>query len=737
MDALTRRVEDLNKAPTQILSSDGKILYQVSMENRRVVRLSEVPIVTRNAVIAAEDKRFYEHSGVDFIGMIRSAREVARTQRATQGASTLTMQLAKLLSDGTQKTIDRKVDDIALAVYMERQMTKDQILEMYLNTVYFGEGAHGIAAAAKVYFGKELKDLTLGESAMLARCVQRPRVNPISSLAKATENRDVVLGVMREENMVTPAEYDAAIAEKPHVNTRPQHSPAIRPNGSEYFVDHVLDLLKTELPGVDLKAGGYRIETTLDSRLQARAEESVKTNVANFKYLKVNTAAIVLIDRDGEILAEVGGANYRKHSYNAVYQGRMQPGSGFKPFVYASAFKEGVLHSVDDRVSNAPIHKADPSQPDGYWTPHNDSKKQDQPTYTVRSALANSVNLPAIHTIEAVGPEKVVEYAKDNFGFQSKLGAFDPLALGASEVSPLEMAEAYSVFMLKGDRVRPFAIKRIVGPDGQVIRDFQPQIFKGVWDPAICEQIDVLLQGVVQYGTAYPLGHDIPDARGKTGTTSKNTDAWFDGYADGLLAISWCTNEQKVNGVYARRPMAPKAFGGTVAVPIWRDVMSLALKLRPQTPIVAALAESTGEDAASSKFKADDPDKPSSDGDEAPTPDPSLQKPTKIPTSPPGDGDGDEAPPADPSDVPPHQDPAALPSKPSSRPSSPPPSTPAPAKPDAPAAKRSDPVEYVEVEVCDVSGLKATMYCPETITRKFKKGSEPTKSCTIHTGGRK
>ncbi len=717
MDVLTRRVEDLNKRPTRILSSDGKVLYQVSTENRLVVRLADIPVVMRNAMIAAEDKRFYEHSGVDFIGVIRSVREAARTQRATQGASTLTMQLAKLLSDGTQKTINRKFDDIALAIYMERQMTKDQILEMYLNTVYFGEGAHGIAAAAKVYFGKELKDLTIGESAMLARCVQRPIINPIRNLPRATENRDVVLSVMREEHMIDQAQYQEAIAETPHVNTRPQRTSAVRPNGSEYFVDHVIDLLKTELPGADLKSGGYTIETTLDSRIQAKAEESIRTNVANFKYLKVNTAALVLIDRDGEILAEVGGANYRKNSYNAVYQGHMQPGSGFKPFVYASAFKDGVLQSIDDTVSNAPIRQVDTLG--RVWEPHNDSKKMNKPSYSVRSALAESINLPAIHVIQQVGPAKVVLYAHDNFGFRSKLEAYDPLALGSSEVSPLEMAEAYSVFMLKGDRVRPFAIKRIIGPDGQVVRDFQPQITRGVWDPAICEKIDTLLQGVVQFGTAYPLGHDIPDARGKTGTTSKNTDAWFNGYADGLLAVGWCANEQKLNGVYVRRPMSSKAFGGTVTVPIWRDVMRLALKVRPQTPIVAPASTADADSAAGDKLN---PDEPHPD-DATDGPDPATQKPVIIPTTPPGAGapalPPDQTP--DPADGPPVTTPPDAdrpPKKPASN----------------PQTKRSDEVEYVEVEICDASGLKATMYCPETTTRKFKKGTEPSKFCTTHTG---
>jgi penicillin-binding protein 1A len=742
MDELTRKVQALDERPTQILSSDGKVLYQVSSENRTMAKLSDIPVMTRNAIIAAEDKRFYEHSGVDFIGVIRSMREVARTQRATQGASTLTMQLAKLLSDGSQKTLTRKMDDVALAIYMERQMTKDQILEMYLNTVYFGEGAYGIAAAARVYFDKDVKDLTIAESAMLARCVRRPVINPIHDLPRALDNRNVVLGVMRDEHMIDPSQYASALAEKPHVNSRPQRTSAILPNGSEYFVDHVKRLLELELPGVDLKTGGYTIETTLDSRIERRAEQAIRENVKRFRSYGVNTAAIVVIDRDGEILAEVGGADYRRNSYNAVYQGRMQPGSGFKPFVYASAFKDGIIQSADDMVSNAPIHKIDPSAPNGVWSPQNDNKNETKPSYTVRTALADSINLPAIHTIENVGPAKVVEYARDNFGFQSKLGPYDPLALGASEVSPLEMAEAYSVFMLKGDRVRPFAIKRIIGPDGEVVREFQPQVFKGVWDPGICEKIDALLKDVVDYGTAAlplpdgtRLSEDIPDARGKTGTTSKNIDAWFNGYADGLLAVGWCTNEVKVNGVYVRKRMGAHAFGGTVTVPIWRDVMQYALKVRPQTPIVSPVSEAKADEAAGAKFGTGDDEDASKDPDK-PHPDPGLQKPALIPTTPGGDPDE----PVTTLGGTPSPDQPAVPSQPAA-PGQAPADTSAPAKAAAPAdvpkptkPKKSDQDEYVEVEICDATGLKATMYCPETTTRRFKKGTEPKKFCNVHTG---
>lgn len=795
MDALTRTVEALNTKPTEILASDGEVLFRVSSENRVRVKLSDVPVMARNAVIAAEDKRFYEHSGVDFIGIVRSMREVARTQRATQGASTLTMQLAKVLTDGSQKTLTRKMDDIALAIYMERQMTKDQILEMYLNNVYFGEGAYGIGAAARVYFDKDVKDLTLAEDAMLARCIRRPILNPIRNLQAATENRNLVLGIMRDEKMIDQSQYEEAVAEKTHVNPHPQKTVALKPNGADYFVDHVLDIVREQYPNLDLKTGGYTIETTLDSRIQRRAEEAIKKYIAEFhRQFHVNTGALVLIDKDGEILAEVGGANYRRNSYNAVSQGHMQPGSGFKPFVYASAFKDGVLQSPDDFVSNAPIRQRDPSQPSGWWTPHNDSKRMNAAGYTVRTALAESINLPAIHTIEKEGPERVVEYAHDNFGFQSKLQANPTLALGSSEVSPLEMAEGYSVFMLRGDRVRPFAIKRIIGPDGSVVAEFQPQVFHSVWDTDACERMDGLLQDVVRHGTAAvlpdgtALAAAIPDARGKTGTTSNNTDAWFNGYADGLLEVVWCANEQKEHGVYVRKRMSSSAFGATVALPIWKDVMELALKVHPEGPIAAAPTDSSATDQAAAKFKSSDDNGDSQASGDQPTPDNSPQQPADIPKSPTDNPDGTAgqtpaAPPTDSPGVTGTPPPSASPGQPSptktgtspTASAASPPNGGAPAstagggtgtataaggasssstsgtaggtsksgaaqtiaKPARTAKKRSSGQDqYVTLEICDQTGLRATIYCPETTFRTYKKGTEPKKYCNVHTGNR-
>lgn len=723
MEKLLGEISGLNKQPSKIVTADGKTIYTINAVNRIPVKLSEVPVYVRNAVLAAEDKRFYSHQGVDLISMGRAIFLAAREGKASQGGSTLTMQLAKRMSDGSQRTLHRKIDDIALAYTMEREMTKDQILELYLNQVYFGEGAHGIAAAAKTYFNKDLSSLTIGEAAILARCVRKPSSeNPIKNYDRSILNRDVVLDVMRTEGMITDAQYEAAKSEHPKINASPPSTTARRAPGFEYFVDHVIKTVERDIPGIDLKNGGYTIETTLDSRLQLAAVSAVHDVIAEEAAKKVNDGAIMVMDQAGQILVEVGGANYKRNNFNYITQGGLQPGSGFKPYVYAEAFKQGVLKSIYDQISNAPITKVDRF---GHrWTPHNDSKRQSNPTFSAETALALSINLPAIHLIEEVTPEQVAQDAKDCFGIRSPLAPYEPLALGASDITPLEQAEGYSTFMLRGDRVRPYPVRRVVGPDGDVVKEYQPQIFKNVFDPQACENVDKLLLAVVQKGTGFQFGRDVPGARGKTGTTQLNRDAWFTGYTDGLLGVAWCGNERKKNGVFTRAPMSRDAFGGTVTVKIWSRVMKLAHELHsqvlvlPKKPLEENLATEP-DNAAGAKFGPDESDNSAATTEPTAPTTPDQTGPEDLPLTDPAPAD---AKPLNP--------------KPISNGGLPPDALP---KPSAPIqdklpspSKRSETEEYVDVEVCADSGLRATMYCPETVTRRFKKGTEPKGTCNVH-----
>jgi len=705
---------NLQIPPSEIVSSDGTILYQVSDELREYAHLSEIPKKVQQAMIAAEDRRFYDHSGVDPKAIARTIFSDAKERRMAQGGSTLTMQLAKLVSKNSDKTFQRKMHDMALAMAIEETLTKDQILELYLNEVYFGSHAYGIKAAADVYFGKPLDKLTVAEAALLVRLVRSPSYwNNLfkgKGLDVAIHNRDIVLGIMRDENMIDEKTYESAKAEEPKFNSRPLKSSARYLHlGARYYVDHVLDTIKRQLPDVyqSLNSGGYKVETTLDLKMQSIAEREVRRVVAEHRKDRVSTAAFVLMNTDGQILAEVGGVDYDRNQYNVISQGSRQPGSSFKPFVYASALEAGAI-SIDDTLPNMPI--TFPAPPGGKPYPVHNSNNKYTASEPVRRAFALSMNVPAVEVINKVGPETVVRYAHDSFGFVSNLYPGLALALGSTNVNPLEMAQGYSVFATGGDRATPYVINRIIGPSGDTVREFTPRIQHDAFDRRVCAQIDQLMRGVVEYGTGYKA-NIVPNARGKTGTTNKNTDAWFCGFTDGLIGIGWISNEQMhKDGPPTYPPMGSYVFGGTVTVEFWASIMKAA------------------HDKYGSKFATPHP--PAASDNPAPV----LEKPVDDAASAAGpDQTKQMGPPDDPNPVDVPVDPDA--------PDNPTPDTPQPGTSPAPNNRPPvrpkpvpPPVETVEVEVCVQSGMKATVYCPETVTRTFKKGQEPRKFCNVHTG---
>lgn len=344
--------------PSKILSSDGKLLYQVMSERREYISLQDIPKLVQDAMVAAEDKRFREHRGIDYQAIPRILLVGAREGKLTQGGSTITMQLAKLMSGDSDRNIQRKLHDMALATAMERDLTKNEILELYLNTVYFGNQAYGIKAASDIYFGKPVSQITLGEAAFLVRLVRKPSswsklLSSGKNLDRAIANRNTVLGIMLEEGMISQPEYEKALEEDPKFNRKP-HKGVARVYAAHYFVDHVLDVLKREpeFKDIDLGRGGYTIETTLDTRIQDTAEEQVRRVVRNHSDELVTTGAFLLMSADGQILAEVGGVDFNRNQYNVIYRGHRQPGSSFKPIVYATAFLNRALTSVDEPISN-------------------------------------------------------------------------------------------------------------------------------------------------------------------------------------------------------------------------------------------------------------------------------------------------------------------------------------------------------------------------------------------------
>ncbi len=695
---LNEILERVSSKPSVVLSSDGQVLYSIASEYRNPVRFDDIPQVVIDATLAAEDKRFYEHSGVDAWALLRGIVVNARAGHLVQGGSTLTMQLAKRVYTSPARTFDRKIRDMALATQIESSLTKEQILELYLNQVFYGSGAYGVAAAADVYFGKNLDRLTTAEAALLARLVRRPsHENPFADLDKAISNRNVVLRVMRDEQMIDEATYEKAIRERVRLN-RHRAMTIAGVKHAPYFVDWVMQQVEKQCSDVDLSTGGYQIVTTLDSRIQEMAEREVERAISRNRRIKVTTGAFMLMDREGRVLAMVGGADYNRNQYNVITQGRRQPGSTFKPFVYATAFEIGAL-SPTDTISNEPFYY---QMADGSRRMVKNTNGKYGGHVTVTQALQYSINVPAVRTIDKVGPKKVIELAHNAFGFSTEMDPYLPLALGASSVCPMELAEAYSVFMLGGDRIDAYGVRSVTAPDGTTILQRQGALHRNVISNTTAEAIDEMLRMVATRGSGSRAGR-VPNAHGKTGTTSDFKDAWFVGYTEQLLGVGWVGNERPThskNGAMWTYGSMGRVFGGTFVAPLWASIVGEAQKMLGEPK--EAPKSSTSASKVDTKSEVED----------APTPDQM-------------DDTGTEAPPSE--DVAPAESPVEAPAP--AEPIAPNPAR-GPKSARAERSRQSDEVIYVEV--CADSGQRATIYCPERVRRPFRAGSEPKHTCPLH-----
>jgi len=755
MPSIESKLSDLRVVPSQILSSDGEVLYIEADEFREPVTLDKIPKIVQEAVVSAEDRRFFDHSGVDFWALVRAGFITAKDRRLSQGGSTLTMQLAKRLTSNGEKTFGRKLNDMAVAYEMENEWSKDHVLQLYLNEVYFGEGAYGIKAAALTYFGKQLDQLTTAEAAMLARCVRRPSdENPFKNLSRAIANRNIVLGIMRDDGIISQSQFDESSHEKVHLSSH-KFIGSSRIIAAPYFVSSVLQDLKDNHPDIRLQDGGYKIYTTLNMKIQKTAEDSVSSVLSQFAGYNVNAGAVVLLNRSGGILAEVGGQDFRKDQFNIVTMGRLQPGSSFKPIVYSTAIANNII-GKDSYVSNERYVYRDPKT-HKTWIPRNDNGDYGG-TVSVREALAQSINVAAVRTLAAVGIDKVIKYAHDVFGFTSKLPRYPALALGTCEVSPMEMATAYSVFFLNGNRFTAYTIDHINDSDGTEVYVESPQIVQNVLDSGTTTQMDSLLQGVVEEGTGQ-AAQVIDGARGKTGTTNDNKDAWFCGYNKNFLCIAWTGNEtyDRKHHRYIRQSMSSHAFGGTVSIHLWVDTMQAAIKdiSSAHAPVPQAPAPDKNSFLATKPPDSVklDPQNPPGSGSDATGTTSGLDGATSATTTsgsttstatsgstgnPDSSGDSGLSTASTTGTIqgtstatttgtvnPDSSQPNKLPGSSSTVP----PSAPVVVKPRTHAHKK---VEYVTVEVCADSGELATPYCPETVMRTFVKGQQPTHYCRLH-----
>lgn len=687
-DLPNRMVKSYSR-PSVIMSADNKVLMSLTTEYRNPKRLPDIPEHVRYAILAAEDKRFYDHQGVDFRGLMRAAWSTTSGKRV-EGGSTLSMQLAKQVFSNSEKSIERKMQDIALAMELERSLTKDQILEFYMNHVYFGAGAYGVGAASSVYFGKELSELSIAEAAMIARCARRPSAeNPFIDLDTSTFNRNLVLATMRDEGWITEEEYATAKAE-PVKLVKSRRDLATGNKLAPYFTDFVFEELHRLLPDVDITKGGYRVETTLDYALDRYAAEQVRDLVRRYQRSNVTQGAFLVLDKEGRILAMTGGVDFGKSQFNIVSSGRRQPGSSFKPFIYAAAFDKGIL-SPRGSIRNDPFMIRDDA---GRRRPIKGGGKGG--SVSVRSALAMSINTPAAWAIKMVGYNNAVNFAKTRFGFESELPAVPTLALGSGSVSLLEMGRGYSTFQSGGDRYEPFAITKVTDPSGKVIYRGLPQSENLALSSSAAQGVDYCLRAVVTSGTGRAAG-SVTNARGKTGTTSDNKDAWFCGYTDRLIGIGWVGNEYRTaSGAVRYGTMSPSIMGGYIVAPLWAKIIGHAQEKYPEK----ARAIKGGGDVSA-------PNEPDEN-----EPDVAVEEPPQKPQEPePDEGSNQGA--GTPTDTPIVQDP---------------PVTPAPSDPGGGGTEEG----YIAVELCADTGLRATAYCPERLRKRFAPGSVPSKRCTAH-----
>lgn len=565
-----RQLESFNpSAVTRLYSSDNVLLAELYVEKRDTVSLSLIPEYLKAALLATEDRKFYAHSGIDLKGISRAVIKNIWAGEYIEGASTLTQQLAKTLFLTPKKTLRRKMKEAFLAFQLERRYTKDEILALYLNQVYFGSGAYGVESAAQIFFDKSVKDLTLAECALVAGMPKAPsRYSPLINKELAQRRRNVVLSQMRETGVISEALYQRTTAEPIQIAYRGK--PKIR---APYFVEFTKRFLENTLGWSILYKGGLSVHTTLDADLQSSAEHAVHKGIEalklrmRHKHLKNQgpQAALVSLDvHTGGVLAMVGGNDFMQSPFNRATDARRQPGSAFKPIVYANAVQRG--YSQNMRILDAPIvHKG--KKHGGDWIPENFSK-QFLGEITLRKALAVSENIPAIRLLEKLGPSSVCRFAY-GLGIAPPLQPNLSLALGTSEVTLIDLTAAYAAFANKGIHIKPYTVTRVTGPHKTVLPQAKPQKYAAMTREAAAIMVD-MLQAVVKEGTGKRAQSLPRPVAGKTGTTNDFRDALFVGFSPSTAAGVWV-------GLDDQDSLGQGETGARAALPIWTAYMETAL----------------------------------------------------------------------------------------------------------------------------------------------------------------
>jgi len=655
-------ITDYNpKVPMRIFSADGEVIGEFGEERRNVVRIEEVPVALKQAILAAEDDRFYQHGGVHYAGILRAVVTNLTSGVKSQGGSTITMQVARNFFLTKEKTYTRKLYELLMSFKIEANLSKDQILELYINQIYLGQRAYGFASAARIYFGKSLKDITVAEAAMLAGLPKAPSAyNPVVNPKRAYARQQYILRRMHDLGYIDEETKLASAKEELRVKASASEFSVHAEYVAETARQMAYELLKEDAytRGINvyttiLKAdqaaayaavrkgileyekrqvfrgpeGFVELKGSLEDRLEqiddallehpdtdelwaavviTMSGESVKlpsswlqSNApANKKLLpgaiiritklsetrfdivqmpEVESAFVSLNTQTGAIQSLVGGFDFQRNKFNHVTQAQRQPGSSFKPFIYSAALEKGF--SPASMVNDAPVHFDAPAGGQA-WDPKNYDGKYEGPM-KLRTALAKSKNMVSIRILEKIGP-KFAQNWVTRFGFEAdKHPAYLTMALGAGTVNPLDMARGYAVFANGGFKVNPYLVEKITDAKGNILAQANPVKAGDENNRAIEERnafmMDSLMREVVRSGTAArALSLGRGDLAGKTGTTNDSHDAWFAGYSPNLVGVAWVGYDQP-------KKLGDRETGGGLALPIWIDYMSQALRRYPET----------------------------------------------------------------------------------------------------------------------------------------------------------
>ena len=563
------------KQSTQFYDKDGNIIANTFKdENREYVKYDDIPARIIEGLVAIEDTQFFEHSGINPDAISRAITKDIKAGAFVEGASTLTQQLIKMLVLSSEKKIMRKVKEALLAIRLESILTKEEILERYLNNVYFGHGYYGIKTAAKGYFDKDLYELSLKEMAILVGLPRAPSFyDPTKNLKISLARANQVITRLNTLGWINPDQYESSMKEIPII-----HNQTLTKNSAPYAIDYAISQLINDIP--DIKYGGYKVYLTIDSDAQEIAKDSLKQSYdealkrANSKDdsdKELNGAMISMESSTGKILAIVGGVDYNKSVFNRAFQSKRQAGSAIKPFLYQIALNEGYnpASQLFD-ISRTYNYTVDGVQKK--WQPKNYGGKFEG-IVTLRDSFTFSRNLSTLNLVTDVGIDLTTNELK-RYGFNDIVGNLS-ITLGSMSVTLVEFSEAYSIFSNNGVQVKPYIIEQIVNKNGEVVT-IEPQT-KEIISPEQSYLITSILNDVVTRGTGKAAQVPGIELAGKTGTTNNNVDAWFCGYSPSIQTLVWFGNDNNT-------PMKRTETGGKIAAPVFGNFYKKYLELHPEIP---------------------------------------------------------------------------------------------------------------------------------------------------------